>query len=109
MMKKFIDLKDIILSNLEEIKAVDPIVMDVKKLGVFTDCIIVVTGTSSRHIKSISSLIIRSLKDVGFNLLGVEGQESEDWVLLDMGDLVLHVMTDEARNFYDLEGLWDIA
>ena len=101
-------LKDIILYSLDEIKAIDSVVMDVKKLGVFSDYIMISTGTSRRHIKAISSSVIQTLKENNLSNIGIEGQDQDDWVLVDAGDIIINVMTEEARDFYDLEGLWDV-
>ena len=103
-----IKLKNLILETLEDSKALDPVAIDVNKYGVFTDYIVISSGTSNRHIHSISNAIIRSIKEKSFSVLGVEGKSSEDWVLVDAGDVVIHIMNEEARKFYDLEGLWDI-
>ena len=94
------------LQILEELKAVDPVLMDVGSISGFADAMIVVTGTSSRHIRSMHDLLISSVKEMGIPLLGVEGKESNDWILVDLGDLIVHLMRKEARAFYDLEKFW---
>ena len=95
-----------VLQILEEIKAVDLVLMDVGDISGFADAMIVVTGTSSRHIRSMHDLLISSVKEMGIPLLGVEGKESNDWILVDLGDLIVHLMRKEAREFYDLEKFW---
>ena len=95
-----------VLQILEEVKAVDPVLMDVGSISGFADAMIVVTGTSSRHIRSMHDLLILSVKEMGIPLLGVEGKESNDWILVDLGDLIVHLMRKEAREFYDLEKFW---
>ena len=84
-------LRDSVLSSLEELKAISPVTINVKKLTTLTDYIMIASGTSNRHIQS----------------LGVEGMGSEEWLLIDLGDIVLHLMSAKARSFYDLEGFWD--
>jgi ribosome-associated protein len=103
-----VKLKDKVLKEVENLKALNPVVLDVKNSGIFTDYIMVLTATSSTHMRAISQAIIKSLKDMNLSLLGSEGFDGEDWILLDAGDAVVHIMSAEARSFYDLEGLWDL-
>ena len=102
-----ISLKNKILESLEDIKAVNPVAINVKKLSTLTDIMIVDSGTSMRHIKDISEKVIEGLKQNKVDGIKVEGQGSDDWVLVDAGDVIVHLMSAEAREFYDLESLWD--
>ena len=95
-----------VLQILEEIKAVDPVLMDVAGISGFADAMIVATGTSTRHIRSMHDALVSSVKEMEISLLGVEGKESNDWVLIDLGDLIVHLMRKETREFYDLEKFW---
>ena len=95
-----------VLQILEEIKAVDPVLMDVGGISGFADAMIVATGTSTRHIRSMHDALVSSVKEMEVSLLGVEGKESNDWVLIDLGDLIVHLMRKETREFYDLEKFW---
>ena len=95
-----------VLQILEEIKAVDPVLMDVGGISGFADAMIVATGTSTRHIRSMHDALVSSVKEMEISLLGVEGKESNDWVLIDLGDLIVHLMRKETREFYDLEKFW---
>ena len=95
-----------VLQILEEIKAVDPVLMDVAGISGFADAMIVATGTSTRHIRSMHDALVSSMKEMEISLLGVEGKESNDWVLIDLGDLIVHLMRKETREFYDLEKFW---
>ena len=95
-----------VLQILEEIKAVDPVLMDVGGISGFADAMIVATGTSTRHIRSMHDALVSSVKEMEISLLGVEGKESNDWILIDLGDLIVHLMRQEAREFYDLEKFW---
>lgn len=92
---------------LEEIKALNIKVLDVRKLTDMTDYMLVATGTSSRHVSSIVEHLLTESKKLGMNVLGVEGQNSAEWVLVDYGDAVLHVMQGKTRDFYQLERLWE--
>lgn len=100
-------VRDLILSSLDELKAVNPVTINVKKLSSFTDYLMIASGTSSRHIQSIGEKVLEDLKSKKIKPLGVEGQGSEEWLLIDLGDVVLHLMSTNARTFYDLESLWD--
>ena len=95
-----------VLQILEGVKAVDPVLMDVGNISGFADVMIIATGTSSRHIRSMNDALISSVKEMETPLLGVEGKESNDWILVDLGDLIVHLMRKEAREFYDLEKFW---
>ncbi len=100
------DLKKLILTTLEDMKAVDIIELDVKGKTSVTDLLIIVSGTSSRHVKSIASNVAVEAKKQGSQALGIEGEEQGEWVLVDLGDIVVHVMQPHVRQFYDLEKLW---
>ena len=100
-------LEDLISSSLAELKAIDPVTINVKKLSSFTDYMIIASGTSNRHIQSIGEKVLEDLKAKKIKPLGLEGEGSEEWVLIDIGDVVLHLMSANARTFYDLESLWD--
>ena len=95
-----------VLQILDDIKAVDPVILDIGSVSDFADTMIVATGTSSRHVKSMHDVLISSIKDLEVSLLGVEGKDSRDWILLDFGDLIVHLMRAETREFYDLEKFW---
>ena len=102
-----ISLKNKIFESLEDIKAVNPVVINVKKISSLTDFMIIASGTSVRHVTAISEKIIDGLKKNKIKDVKVEGQSGDDWVLVDAGDVIVHLMSAEAREFYDLESLWD--
>ena len=102
-----ISLKNKIIESLEDIKAVNPIAINVKKISSLTDFMIIASGTSNRHIMAISEKVIDGLKKNKIKEVKVEGQGGDDWVLVDAGDVIVHLMSSEAREFYDLESLWD--
>jgi ribosome-associated protein len=100
-------MKDIVFESLIDIKAVDPIAIDVQKLSSMTDYMLIASGTSNRHIRAISERVIDGLKFNKIKPVRVEGSIGDDWILVDAGDVIVHLMTSQARDFYDLEGLWD--
>ena len=102
-----ISLKNKIIESLEDIKAIDPVAINVKKISSLTDFMIIASGTSIRHIAAISEKVIDGLKKSKVKDVKVEGQSGDDWVLVDAGDVIVHLMSTEAREFYDLESLWD--
>ena len=100
-------IRDLVFSSLDELKALDPVSINVKKISNFTDYMMIATGNSNRHIQALSEKVLSNLKENKIDLLGIEGQGQEGWILIDVGDVVLHLMSDRTRNFYDLESLWD--
>ena len=102
-----ISLKNKIIESLEDIKAVNPVAINVKKISSLTDFMIIASGTSNRHITAISEKVIDGLKTNKIKEVKVEGQGGDEWVLVDAGDVIVHLMSSEAREFYDLESLWD--
>lgn len=94
------------LDALADLKGLDVVTLDVAEISDFTDWMVLVSGTSNRHVRSLVDNLLESSKAVGVQPLGVEGRETSYWVLVDFGDVVVHVMQAEARSFYDLERLW---
>lgn len=101
-------LVTLIKTALADIKAQDVIALDVRNMTSIADHIVIASGTSSRHVKSIADRVIEQVKEAGARPLGIEGDAMSDWVLVDIGDVVLHVMTPATRQFYDLERLWSM-
>jgi len=99
-------LEQAIVAALEDGKAIDPVVLDVKQLCSFTDVMVIVTGNTGRHVNALVNRVIESARLIGERTLGVEGQETNEWVLVDFGDVVVHVMQKDARALYELEKLW---
>lgn len=97
------------LEIIQERKAIDPILMEVGRLTSFTDYFLVASGNSSRQVQAISQHMARRLREEGFRPLGVEGEQEGHWVLMDYGDVVIHIFYQPVREFYDLEGLWTEA
>jgi ribosome-associated protein len=100
-------LKNKIINSLEDIKAVNPIAIDVTRISSLTDFMVVASGTSNRHIAAMSEHVLEDLKETNISGIKIEGQGGDDWVLVDAGDVVIHLMSADAREFYDLESLWD--
>tara|TARA_B100001093_G_scaffold218481_1_gene209455 strand:+ start:342 stop:665 length:324 start_codon:yes stop_codon:yes gene_type:complete len=100
-------LKNKIINSLEDIKAVNPIAIDVTRISSITDFMVIASGTSNRHIAAMSEHVLEDLKETNISGIKIEGQGGDDWVLVDAGDVVIHLMSADAREFYDLESLWD--
>lgn len=101
-------LKDLALEALDDLKGKDIVTLDVREMTGMTDLMIICTGTSNRHVKSLASNVASEAKKQGIMPLGVEGENGSEWVLVDFGDIVVHVMLAEARDFYELEKLWTV-
>lgn len=101
-------LLDLVIEAAEEIKAVELKALDVRALTTITDHMVICTGTSNRHVKSIAENMVVKAKAAGFKPMGIEGADAGEWVLVDLGDVVAHVMQAQARAFYQLEKLWDV-
>lgn len=99
-------LTQFVIEKIEDLKARDIIQLDVTKTSTITDCMIVCSGNSKRHVVSIAENVITEAKQAGAPPLGIEGQDTGEWVLVDMGNVILHVMQDNTRDFYQLEKLW---
>ena len=100
-------LKNRIINSLEDIKAVNPVAIDVTKISSLTDFMVIASGTSNRHIAAMSEHVLEDLKETNISGIKIEGQGGDDWILVDAGDVVIHLMSADAREFYDLESLWD--
>ena len=92
---------------IEDIKAVNPVAIDLKEISSLADFMVIASGTSNRHIAAISERIIEGLREEDISGIKIEGQVGDDWLLVDAGDVIVHLMSSEAREFYDLESLWD--
>ncbi len=99
-------LRKQVLAALDELKARDIKEIDVREKASFTDLLVIASGTSTRHVKSIADEVVKFSKRSGVMPLGVEGEKEAEWVLVDLGDIVVHVMLPRIREFYALERLW---
>lgn len=102
------DINPLITTALEDLKGQNILQLDVRELTDVTDTLIIASGTSGRHARSLANNVVEELKKQGHRPLGVEGLDAGDWVLVDYGDTVVHVMQKETREFYELEKLWSI-
>jgi len=102
------ELKQMVMDALEDLKAEDITVLDVKDKTTVTDWIYIATGSSSRHVKSIANNVVVAAKQANKPPLGLEGEAEGEWVLVDLGDVIVHVMQRQVREFYDLESLWSV-
>jgi ribosome-associated protein len=102
------ELRDHIITALEDVKGRDILSMDVTQLTHITDHMIIARGTSNRHVKALVDRVVVAGKEMGQPARGIEGRETNEWVLLDLGDVIVHVMQVEAREFYELERLWSV-
>lgn len=101
-------LNQLITTALEDLKGKNIVQLDVRELSDVMDTLIIASGTSSRHARSMADNVVEDLKKHGHRPLGVEGIETGDWVLVDYGDTVVHVMQEDTRAFYELEKLWSM-
>ena len=102
-------LQKIAVAALEDIKAKDIEVLNTSKLSALFDRIIIATGDSNRHVKSLARNVHDKVKEAGGQVIGIEGEEAGEWVLVDLGDIVVHVMQPVVRAYYNLEELWKVV
>ena len=105
----FDQLRELVLTALEDFKAVDIQTIDVSEQNPLTELFVIASGSSSRHLKSMAENLIIKAKAAGCPPLGVEGQRQSDWVLVDLNDVIVHLMLPQARAFYNLEKLWEVS
>ncbi|GAA0696121.1 ribosome silencing factor [Marinobacterium maritimum] len=99
-------LRKLVHTALDDMKARDITELDVRGKSSVTDYMVIASGTSKRHVMSVAQEVQDKVKAAGLLPLGTEGQSAGDWILVDLGDIVVHVMMPDARSFYDLERLW---
>lgn len=99
----------IVETALEDLKAVNVRVLDVRKLTDVADTMIIASGNSDRHVRSIADRVVSDAKKAGYRPMGVEGERDGEWVLVDLQDVIVHIMLPRIREFYRLENLWDVS
>jgi len=102
-------LKNVVLGALDDMKALEVRILDVRGLTDIADYMVIASGTSDRHVRSVAQRVVEKTKEAGFRPHGVEGQQDADWVLIDLHECIVHVMLPRVREFYGLEKLWDIT
>lgn len=102
-------LRKQVVAALDELKAKEVSEIDIRGRASFADLLFIVSGTSTRHVKSIADEVVKFVKKAGMMPLGVEGQKEAEWVLVDLGDIVVHIMLPRIREFYGLERLWSVG
>ncbi|MCH8537764.1 MAG: ribosome silencing factor [Alkalimonas sp.] len=100
------ELLSFVHDKVDDMKGRDIVTLDVRGKSSITDYMLICSGTSNRHTKSIADHVAQEVKKQGLTIMGMEGEKTGEWVLLDLGDVVVHVMLDDSRNFYQLEKLW---
>ena len=105
-MDKISDLKSVVIDTLDLNKALDIVTIDLKDKSSMADYMIIASGTSSRHLQSLSEQVLEKLKDNGIKNSKIEGKESNEWKLVDGIDLIVHIFHPEKRKFYELEKIW---
>jgi len=103
------DLSDFVVNALEDLKAEQIQVLDVRHLTQITDAMIIASGRSDRHVRAIADALVEQCKEHGIEPVGVEGKDGGEWVLVDLADIIVHVMLPRTREFYDIEKLWAIS
>ncbi len=102
-------LKTVVIDALADMKALEVKVLDVRGLTDIADFMVIASGTSDRHVRSVAQRVVEKTKEAGFRPHGVEGQQDSDWVLIDLSEMIVHVMLPRVREFYGLEKLWDMT
>lgn len=101
-------LEDLILARLDDDKAQDVVIIDLKGKSPVADALIVASGRSQRHVGAMADHLLRALKEAGYGKCRVEGMPSADWVLIDTGDVIIHLFRPEVRAFYNIEKIWSV-
>jgi ribosome-associated protein len=102
-------LKNVVVDALADMKALDVKVLDVRGLTDIADAMVIASGTSDRHVRSVAQRVVEKAKEAGFRPHGIEGEQDGDWVLIDLSEMIVHVMLPRVREFYGLEKLWDLT
>ncbi len=101
-------LGELVVDALDDLRAADVVTIDVRGKTSITDLLVIASGTSDRHVRSLADHVVERVKEAGERPLGVEGEQGGDWVLVDLGTVIVHVMSREKRDFYNLEKLWSM-
>jgi len=108
MILKTNEMSQLVVDALEDVKAQDIRVLDVEAISNFTDHMIIASGSSIRQVKALANNVVVKAKESGIEVLGEEGENPGEWILIDLGDVVVHIMVPQVRDFYNLEKLWSV-
>lgn len=100
------ELLQAVINDLSDLKAIQVVPLDVRPISSVTDYMVIASGSSSRHVRAIADNLIEQMRDRNISPLGVEGDANNEWVLVDLGNVVVHIMQPQTRDFYQLEKLW---
>lgn len=100
------ELKAFVVDKVDDLKAKDIVTFDVSNQSTITDYMVICSGTSSTHVRAMAEYAVKEAKQANIEILGVEGRDGSEWVLVDFGGVILHVMQEQTRDFYQLEKLW---
>lgn len=106
--KDRLTVAQVVAAALDDLKALQVSFLDVRHLTTLTDAMVIASGRSDRHVRAIANAIVEQSKKAGYRPIGVEGEKTGEWVLVDLADVVVHVMQPRVREFYNLEKLWDM-
>jgi ribosome-associated protein len=101
------EIRDLAINALDDMKGIDIVSMDVRTLTSITDYMVICTGRSTRHVKALAESVATTAKEKKVSFVRTEGERESEWILVDLGDVVIHVMLPAARAFYSLEDLWE--
>lgn len=101
-------LEKLVVTSIEDLKGTDIKVLNTEGITAIADRMIICSGRSSTHIKSIADNVVKNAKENNIKVYGLEGTKNSEWVLIDLGDIIVHVMHPSTRDYYNLEALWDI-
>ncbi|MCZ6501410.1 MAG: ribosome silencing factor [Gammaproteobacteria bacterium] len=104
-----VELKNLVIRALEDVKGEEIVCLDISEITDIADYMVVTSGNSNRQVKALVDSVLEEARNTGFKPLGVEGQEQGEWVLIDLTDVIVHVMLPKVRDFYDLESLWSMS
>lgn len=103
-----VELKDVVINALEDVKGEEIVCLDISEMTDISDFMVVVSGNSNRQVKALVNNVLEEARSAGVKPLGIEGQAQGEWVLIDLTDVIVHVMLPKVRDFYDLESLWNM-
>ena len=103
------EIRALAITALEDLKALNIIALDVSEMTTVMEHMIIASGSSRRHVKALADNVVEAARDQGLRPLGMEGEETTGWILVDFGDVVVHLMSEEMRDFYELEKLWTVS